>query len=379
MRRFQKRRQRRGLAIILVVLCIVVISTMSALVIDMGYIGNARAELQRSADAAALAACWTMGEEFATGQSTSNVFSSVRTTAVSTAGSNDICNDFPTVSTSDVVIGYLGDFDSATETMDTSSAVDANAVEVTVNRNASLNGQVRTFFAQAIGVRGVDAQASATAVIIRSILGFETPGDGSNLDILPFALDLDTWNALKAGTGTDNYGWNSSGKYVYGGTDNVLEVNLYPQGTGSPGNRGTVDIGGSNNSTSDIARQIVHGISPADLADLGKPLVLDDSTYELTLNGDTGISAGVKDELASIIGQTRCIPIFSEVNGPGNNAIFTIVEWAGVRIMGVKLTGPMKKKHLTVQPCAISMSGVVPSVAGSGSSSYVYSRAFLIR
>jgi hypothetical protein len=99
------------------------------------------------------------------------------------------------------------------------------------------------------------------------------------------------------------------------GSDGVREVNLYPQGTGSPGNRGSVDIGGSNNSTADIARQIVYGISPQDFEALGHPLTFNDDG-NLFLNGDTGISAGVKDELASIIGQPRIIPIFQQVRGP---------------------------------------------------------------
>jgi hypothetical protein len=79
---------------------------------------------------------------------------------------------------------------------------------------------------------------------------------------------------------------------------------------GSPGNRGTVDIGGSNNSTNDIARQILHGISAQDLQALGKPLNIS-SQGTMTLNGDTGISAGVKDELKSIIGQKRMSSPFS--------------------------------------------------------------------
>ncbi len=103
---------------------------------------------------------------------------------------------------------------------------------------------------------------------------------------------------------------------------------MFPQGTGSPGNRGTVDIGSSNNSTADIARQIVHGISPSDFAQLGGKLEFDDSG-KLYLNGDTGISAGVKDELASIMGQPRIIPIFSTVSGNGNNATVYDRQMAG--------------------------------------------------
>ena len=94
---------------------------------------------------------------------------------------------------------------------------------------------------------------------------------------------------------------------------------------GSPGNRGTVDIGSSNNSTNDIARQILYGISASDLAYHGGKLEFNSCGY-LILNGDTGISAGVKDELAEIKGQPRCIPVFSQVNGPGNNADYKIVK-----------------------------------------------------
>ena len=99
----------------------------------------------------------------------------------------------------------------------------------------------------------------------------------------------------------------------------------------------------------------------------------------MVLNGDTGISAGVKDELASIIGETRIIPIFSSVQSPGNNAQYTIVQWCGVRIMDCKLTGPQKHKRLTIQPAAISSPGVILSTNGSGTSEHVFSRAFIVR
>src|SRR4029078_5825159 len=125
----------------------------------------------------------------------------------------------------------------------------------------------------------------------------KAPADGSNLDLLPFALDLQTFNGWVAGSGDDAWNWDPATKKVTAGIAGVLEVNLYPQGTGSPGNRGTVDIGSSNNSTSDIARQIVYGISPQDMAYMGGKLEFN-SAGELQLNGDTGISAGVKDELA---------------------------------------------------------------------------------
>jgi hypothetical protein len=161
------------------------------------------------------------------------------------------------------------------------------------------------------------------------------------------------------------------------GGDGIKEVNLFPQGTGSSGNRGTVDIGSSNNSTSDIARQIVDGITPADLAHHGGELTFDDDG-ELHLNGDTGISAGVKDQLTSIIGKPRIIPIFNQVVGPGNNADYTIVKFVGVRVMGVKLTGSMSSKHVTIQPCNVIAKGGKYQPGATGSQ-YIYSPVWLVR
>ena len=87
-------------------------------------------------------------------------------------------------------------------------------------------------------------------------------------------------------------------------------------------------------------------------------------------NGDTGLSAGIKDELAAIIGQPRTIPIFNSVTGPGNNAEFTVINFARVRIMYVKLTGPMKNKQVIIQPAVVVDESFVTS--DSGSSYYLY-------
>jgi hypothetical protein len=186
---------------------------------------------------------------------------------------------------------------------------------------------------------------------------------------------LETWNALLAGQTTDQWTWDEHTKSISAGGDGVKEANLFPQGTGSPGNRGTVDIGGSNNSTADIARQIVYGLSSADLAYFGGEIKFNQQG-ELDLNGDTGISAGVKDELASIKGQPRLIPIFSKVVGPGNNANYTIVQWAGIRIMEVKLTGAMSQKRVIIQPCPMVVPGGIASTTNT--SSYAYTPVVLV-
>jgi Flp pilus assembly protein TadG len=377
-------RKRRGTISILAALMSIVLLGMVAFSVDVGYVLSSKEELQRTADSAALAACWEYAQQLADGADYQSAMTAGRTTASYYALQNEVGNQGPTlnVNTSnspggDVVFGYINDLYDSNAQLDTNATSNFNAVHIAVRRNGSLNGQIPYFFARVFGLTGQDLSADALAGVIRDVSGFQTPHSGGNLDILPFALDVETYNKLVNGCSSDEWKWDAVDEEIEAGTDGRVEVNLYPQGTGSPGNRGTVDIGGANNSTNDIARQIVYGISPADMAALGKELKFDENG-ELFLNGDTGISAGVKDELASIKGQPRIIPIFEEVNGPGNNAEYTIIKWLGIRIMDVKLTGPYNKKHVTIQVAPIVSAGVIQSTT-TGTSTSVYSPVVLLK
>ena len=122
------------------------------------------------------------------------------------------------------------------------------------------------------------AEAQATAALQTNIGGFRAPGRGRTLPILPIAFDLETWNRLLAGDAEDNWSWQDG--EIRAGSDQVKEVNLYPQDTGAPGNRGTVDIGGNDNSTADLVRQIADGVSDGDMDHHG-------GTLEFDSNGET--------------------------------------------------------------------------------------------
>lgn len=380
-----QRSTRQGAVTILAALLSIVMLAMVAFAVDVGYVLSVKEELQRTADATALAAVWDYGKHMADKVDYQTSESNARQTAQQYATCNVIANGGPLLdqnssnsANGDLVFGFVNDFyHPQMTTGNASSTKPYNAVRVLVRRDSGLNGEAPLFFGRLFGLTGTPLQAEATAALIRDVKGFSTPHNGENLDLLPYALDLETWESWMAGTGDDDWYWNSESKSISPGSDGWLEVNLFPQGTGSPGNRGTVDIGSSNNSTSDIARQILYGINAADMAYMGGSLAFD-ASGKLYLNGDTGISAGVKDELAAIKGQPRCIPIFSEVSSPGNNATYTIVKWMGIRIMDVKLTGPMSKKHVTIQAAPMVGPGVIPSTT-TGTSSYVYSPAVLVK
>lgn len=375
-------KRRKGAAIILAVFLLGVLVSMLALAIDVGYIAASKAEARRTTDAAALAGCWQIYDSAVRNQNDTTTTTNVYNSSSNMALANVVCNGAPLVSfvgnDADISIGYLNSLDPNAAIV-SNSANPYRAVRVRLRKSSSYNGQVPLFFARFFGQSGRDMTVESTAAMAMQIKGFNTPGVGSgNLNILPFALDLQTWESLSSCHGTDSYRFDFDRNQVVSGSDGIDELNLYPQGTGSPGNRGTVDIGGANNSTSDIARQIVYGISAADLTALGKPLSLGTSGT-MTLNGDTGISAGVKDELASIIGQTRIIPIFSSVTGNGNNAVYTIVQWAGVRILDVKLTGSMSSKYLRIQPAPVVIRNTIPADATRTWSSGIYSPVVLVK
>jgi hypothetical protein len=351
---------------------------MLAFAIDVGYLCLARNEMQRSADAAAIAGAWEFIDQAALAgdEDYCALYWNARDMADDFAAENAVLRSAPVLASDDISVGYLSAPWDPNCAMDFSWQNAPNAIRVRVQRTSGVNGEVPFFMAKVLGIHSAATQAEATAALVTSFNGFQVPSDGGNLGILPFALDEDTWNGL-VGDPCDDWCWDDELKEARPGTDGILEVNLYPQGTGSPGNRGTVDIGSSNNSTTDIARQITDGVTPEDLEFHGGKLEFDENGV-IDLNGDTGISAGVKDELASVIGKPRMVPIFREVNGPGNNAQYTIVKFVGIRIMHVKLTGSASKKCVMIQPANMVARGGIPST-GPSKTDFVYSPVWLVR
>jgi hypothetical protein len=347
--------------------------------------------LQRSADAAALAACWELldDDRLKRAPDMTDDIQAARLRAAEFAAANPVLNDPPAVDQNyanspdgDVVAGYLHDPNDVNEQLSFANPDEFNSMLVRVRRDSERNGPVELMFAQVLGFASSEIQAEAVATLKDGIVGYHVSEQTGNAELLPFTLHRDPWNDLLDGVGTytDDYTYDESSGQVVVGPDGIDELNLYPGGgTGQlpPGNFGTVDIGAPDNSASDICRQILYGVNEDDLAYFGGTLELGpDGT--LDLNGDTGLSAAVKDELLAIKGMPRAIPIFKEVVSPGENAVFTIVGFSGIRIMNVKLTGPMKKKEVIIQPAFVIDDSAIAG-AGSGSSYYVYQPARLVR
>ena len=314
----RKNSKRRGAAAVLSVATIPVLIGFAALAVDVGVLYNARAEAQRAADAAALAGAWELlDEDRLTGAPEMSLEEQLaRQAAAEYAARNMIRGVSPEVDLNtenladgDVVVGYLYDPTNLDEALSTAQPDQINSVFVRVRRDTVLNGPVQLLFAGILGFNTSNVQAEATATFKDGVVGYkvESEDESANADLLPFTLKNTVWEQLVDGTypaATDDYTYNDDGT-VTPGPDGILEVNLYP-GAGEtqlpPGNCGTVDICNPNNSTSDIARQILEGVNWDDLSycDCPGEVRLDEHGV-VVLNGDTGLSAGFKEELEAII------------------------------------------------------------------------------
>ena len=267
--------RRRGTVAVLACVLMIALLGMVAFAVDLGYLATAQAELQRTADASALAACYQLIYQGTPGTPvdlTTNV-QNAPVVAKQYAGLNHVCNSAPWLAGSDIVVGFMADPTHSGGTIDATANINSfNSVQATVRRNSYDNGMVPSFFGKIFGVDGTNASASATAAFIASVGGFGIPYSSTgpeNLMLLPFAYDLPTWKAVLAGdasVSTDNYNCLGNPGVVSSGADGVREFNLFPTGTGLPGNRGTLNIGVSANSTSIVVAQILNGISPAQMA-----------------------------------------------------------------------------------------------------------------
>lgn len=388
-------RCRRGAVAVLAAFILVALLTLVAFAVDLGYLLVERAQLQRTADAAAMAAAWELADEgmFKGDPYLTQAIDDARLMAQRFAAENNVGNIDPLVDlntengvTGDVLIGYMDDLSDPNGTLDTSDPRKFNAVRVLVHRDTVRNGRVPSFFARVLGVAGFDAEAQATAALASDVSGFKIPLDRRNIGILPYALDEPTWDDFVAGGvtedyGSDYWGYDEQTGDIYAAGDGIPEVDLYPRPNDpnqAAGNRGTVDIGGADNSTTDIARQILYGISAEDLEYHGGELRFDENG-ELFLQGDTGVSAGFKEELTAIVGEPRIIPIFRPpVDGQGDNAVYTIVKFVGVRIMHVSLNGRLSDRCLLIQPCATVSYGTIYGEV-EGASSMIFTPVTLIR
>jgi hypothetical protein len=371
-----RKTKRRGAIAVLATVFIAVLLGLIAFAVDLGFLTVARTELQRTADAAALAGGGTLLSEDRLKGTTyvQNVLARTRATVADYCRMNPVLKAIPTIDTSigsqDLIIGRFAAPDSV---VPAASDAEANAILVRVRR-----ADIPTFFGRIFGAGAGQSSAYAIATFRDGIVGFRAPKDGQTTSLMPFAVQIDAWRAAVA-SGADNYNVNPETGAVSSGADGLKEMVMFPDretGHGvTPGNFGTVDVGSSSNSNADLKRQVQEGVSASDLAHFGGELRLD-ANGELRLNGDTGVSAGMEMAVDTTIGKgPRTIFLYREVFNPGNTAQYVIVGFVAIRVLDCSFNGV--HKYIRIQPSVVNDNG---AISDNGHSAYsVYQPVILVR
>jgi len=321
----QRRRARQGAAALLMLVLMIPMLFLLAFAVDYGFLIYLRADLQRTADQAALAGAMELLPDDYGQQDLAAVRGRVREYVEDNLGAGFEVRD------ADIEIGRYLPASAYTNFQIVDNGV-LDTVRVTLRRSDLANRSISLFFARLFNHEDAGATVVATAALQKArYLG---PGTG----ILPFSIDLESWNQLNSGDIA----------IIYGNGQITDEV-----GNSIPGNWGTLDIGSTSNSTNDLSRQIEHGLSQGDLNALYEQGTIStteylDATLEISLNGDTGFSSGVKHAVQAVEGQVRLAPIFDQVNGGGGNLQFEVVGWGAVRIIDSQWKGS-QKSSLSVQ------------------------------
>jgi hypothetical protein len=366
--------------IVLAMLFVVILIACVAFAVDLGYLCLARSQAQNAADAAALAAANRLiDDRLILDDYWDALESDARDVAVNYAAKNTVAGSSPSLARNDanqldgdLIIGTRTEGGSLTIPADMR---DSDSVHVRIRCAADTHGPVSLFFARAMGIDSMEVAAEAIATFNGQIDGFRPNSKTGNCSVIPFVIHIDDWRDLQAGTvGSDGFAVDSETHDVWVGSDGIPEFSFYPNRT-TAGNFGTVNIGNAANSTSELIDQIVNGVSEADAAMHGGKIGV--GSY----SGDPGISAGMKDGLAAILGQPRTVMLYDTVTGTGATTEYNVVGFAGVRIMSYWVTETTDEEvkkgfRVVLQPAAVVDDS---AVSGPGQNAGVYQPTVLTK
>lgn len=358
-------RKRRAIVIVQAAMMVPVLFAFAVLVVDLGVLYYTKGDLQRAADAAALAGASAYFSDSRLAGQEDDVADLVRERAQSFSLENPTLGEATTLEVADAALGRH-DFDNPTGPMLNEEPY--NAVELLLRRQPdSTNGPVPFFFAGLFGRSSGSLTTRARAAMDDRFAGLRAE-DGW---FLPFTVHRLVFDYLIA-NGPDDFSYDDG---VWEAGDGVREVTVFPWDEHSmeeflgedydgAGNFGTLRVGTNNNGTSDLEAQILNGITAADLAatfGTAELMFYDEqagpNTYQAP--GNPGLSLGMRDALEQRIGDVVSYFIHTGVVSDGANATYTISGIGFGRVMEVHLTGNPSSRRFTIQPVAYAGGNVV--------------------
>lgn len=178
----------RGVVAVYVTLTLAIFLGIAALAVDIGYMLAGKSELQRTADAAALAAARQLGyiyepmsyERQLTYDATADA-ATIQGAAVDVAAQNRAAGSYVVIDSNDIQIGT---WQQDRDPKFAATMAQPDAVHVRARRDGTTNGPITTFFARILGIRSLGVSAVATAALTSE----STSGPGG----LPIPIGIPT-------------------------------------------------------------------------------------------------------------------------------------------------------------------------------------------
>lgn len=385
-----RRSRRSGAIAVLAAFLLIPAFIFVAFVVNLGYILLAKEEMQKAADAASMAGA---GALFAVTPASGGSYTSTETitninNAVLEAQKFAVANTAGGTNTqllaSDCIVGYVDPTVAGSALIPWSAGQPyPNSVQVTIRRDGTVNGPLRLFMGGILGMSTWNGHATATASKVYTITGFNNAGSL----LLPLAIDINLWNTFLAtgkspdGLVHDTYTATPASSTtpapgnVKSGADGTPEFgDVYPNKT-SPGNFGLVSLGAPSSNTPAYDSWVLNGATSSDLAYFGPNGIQATPSAPLTMSGGPGMKDPVIGNLASIVGQSREILLYSSYTNNGSNSTYKIVGFAGVTI--VRSSGNGTNADIRLQPMNVSDSTGTPGP--NSNSHYVTLPVALVR
>ncbi len=372
--------RRRGTVVVAAAIMMVALLGFAALAVDVGNLYAAKGQLQRAADAAALAGASTFSDNSLRQSGNADDPDELEELAVEWATARawqyGYRNETTGVATglggADIVVGEF-DFANPTAPLGTGNS---NAVQVTARfTEGSPNGPVDNFFASLFGFHQTDVVATATAAFDDHVAGYTPTSTGP---LIPFSIHVDVYEDLLV-NGPDQFSYDPDLGVVQPWPDGVSEIRLFPYEASDPptgaGNFGLLNVGTLNQGVPAIANQIENGVSPEELAaEIGTSELTfyDDDGNALAhlITGSPGMDSGLIPAIESRLNTMVGFFVHSGVSDTsGANADYTIVKIVFGRLMEVNLPGSPDDRRIIVQPAVWTDPGVrtdpdAPSTGG---------------
>jgi len=381
--------RRRGAVTVLVAVMLTLLVGMAALTVDVGHLYVVKAELQRSADVAALAGASAFADDalWASVASEDSEYGDALITAAAVNRAGELAADNPArgvapiLGTEDLLVGRFN-FDDPTGAL--TGGGGPNAIQVwTRFTQDSANGPVANFFGGVFGFARTDVSATAIAAFDDGFAGYTPVVPGV---LVPFTIDVNEFTAQMLG-GPDDFSYDPGLDAVQGLGDGIREIRLFPYadegGGDGAGNFGLLNVGAPNQGVPILRGQILNGITPEEIeAEVGTSELsfMDGEGNQVTyaITGDPGMKTTLESSVEARVGDVIGFFLYSTLVEGGSNAVYTIVDLRFGRVVDVHFTGNPANRRLVVQPAVYSDPGVRTSRYAPSSGGLV-GRVMLVR